>query len=85
MTDKILKFSATWCQPCKMLTQSLKNVDLSVPVEETDIDENRDLAIKFGIRGVPTLVYVRDDVEVARLVGMQMSGDVVDWVTKNKV
>ena len=82
MTDKILKFSATWCQPCKMLTKSLEKIDLDVPVEETDIDTQKDVAIKFGIRGVPTLVYLKDDVEMGRLVGMQMVPDIQDWVKK---
>lgn len=65
-----------------MLTKSLEKIDLDVPVEETDIDTQKDVAIKFGIRGVPTLVYLKDDVEMGRLVGMQMVPDIQDWVKK---
>ena len=35
---KILKFSASWCQPCKMLAKNLETAQLTVPVEEVDID-----------------------------------------------
>ena len=36
---KLLKFHATWCQPCKMLSKVMEGVDLGVPVENIDIDE----------------------------------------------
>jgi thioredoxin 1 len=70
MSDKILKFSATWCQPCKMLTKQLEGEDFGVPLQEVDIDANESLAKEFGIRGVPTLVLVRDGQEVKRLSGV---------------
>ena len=48
MTDKILKFSATWCGPCKQLSMVLKGEDLGVPVEEVDIEANSNLAQQYG-------------------------------------
>lgn len=84
MSDKILKFSATWCGPCKMLSKVIEGEDLGVPIEEIDIDEKRDLAVQYGIRGVPTMVYTRDGSEVSRVSGMMMIKDVRDWVEKNK-
>lgn len=59
---KVLKFQASWCQPCKMLSRVVDEAKdkISVPIEEVDIDENTELAKKFNIRGVPTLVMVDD-------------------------
>ena len=54
---KILKFSAEWCTPCKMLQRTLDEMALPYPVENIDIDKKPDLAGEFGIRGVPTLVF----------------------------
>lgn len=82
MSDKILKFSASWCGPCKSLTMTLKGEDLGVPVEEVDIDENSDLAVQYGIRSVPTLVYVRGGTEASRLGGAQTLAKVKEWVAK---
>lgn len=68
---KILKFAASWCQPCKMLSGMLESTDLGIPVEEIDIDDNMELSMKYGVRGVPTMVLLNDDgVEVRRLTGL---------------
>ena len=65
---KILKFYASWCQPCKALTQFLEaNKDLvPYPIEEIDIEKDMDLAIKYGVRSVPTMVFLDDNNEVIR-------------------
>lgn len=69
MSKKILKFSASWCGPCKMLTKQLEGEELGAPLEEVDVDENTELAKKFNIRGVPTLVLVDGDTEIKRMSG----------------
>ena len=84
MTDKILKFQASWCQPCKMLSKTIEGEDLGVVVEEVDIDADPDRARAFGIRGVPTMVYVRDEVEVSRVSGMMMLDAVKNWIAEQK-
>lgn len=71
---KVLKFSATWCGPCKSLAGVIeKYYKGDVPVENIDIDESQEVAIRFGVRGVPTCVLLDDNgVEVNRKVGMMM-------------
>ena len=66
---KLMKFSASWCGPCKMLSKVMDGVDLGdVQLMNIDIDENSDLAVQYGIRGVPTMVLLdADDKEIGRL------------------
>lgn len=67
---KVLKFYGDWCRPCSTLTGTLKEMNLSVSVEEIDVDRHPDVATKHGVRGVPTLIRLDDEgKETARLVG----------------
>lgn len=67
---KLLKFYADWCQPCKMLTKTLEDIELPFPVVQIDIDADMDTAITYGVRGVPTMILVDDNnAEVKRASG----------------
>jgi len=77
---ELLKFSASWCQPCKMLGKIMEGEDLGVPVKEIDIDEQSELAQSYQIRGVPTLVLVKDGVEIKRKSGMMMLPELQSFV-----
>ena len=77
---KVLRFTASWCQPCKMLAKTLEDVETQIPIEVIDIDENQGLAMDYGIRGVPTLVMIDGDVEVKRVSGMLMKNQLTEWL-----
>ena len=78
---QLIKFSASWCQPCKALAGNMKHVDFGdVEVKEVDIDENFDEAKKFNIRGVPTLVLLEDDVEIKRTSGVLMADKIEEFI-----
>ncbi len=81
MSDKrVLRFTASWCGPCKMLAKNLENINTNIPIEVVDIDENNEIAIDYGIRGVPTLVMLDGNTEMKRLVGMQLLKQLEDWL-----
>jgi thioredoxin 1 len=78
---QLIKFSASWCQPCKSLASNMKNVDFGeVEVKEVDIDDNFDEAKKYNIRGVPTLVLLEDGVEVKRTSGVLMADKIKEFI-----
>ena len=77
---RIIRFTASWCGPCKMLAKNLESVNTDIPIEVIDIDENTDAAIEFGVRSVPTLVMLDENTEVKRLVGMQPLKQLEDWL-----
>lgn len=83
MADKILKFSAGFCQPCKMLAATLEGEDLGIPVESIDIEENPELAQEYGVRGVPTMILIRNDEHVATLMGYNNLSKIKNWVDSN--
>ena len=68
---KLIKLSAALCGPCKMLANTLEDVDLSgYEFVEIDVDQQRDTAMKYNIRGVPVLVIEDDNGnELRRTVG----------------
>ena len=67
---EVLKFSASWCGPCKALSMTLKEIDdLGVEIKEIDIDDQLDLAAQYNIRSVPTLIVLQGGTEVRRKTG----------------
>lgn len=78
---KVLKFSASWCKPCSVLSQNISSVDLPVEVEEVDIDTDDPRVRKFGIRGVPTMIKVDDNgKELSRAVGVMSPKKILEWL-----
>ena len=70
----LVDFYATWCGPCKMLSPILEEIaetEKDVKILKVDIDENMDLAQKFGIMSVPTLMLFKDGEEYGREIGFK--------------
>ena len=62
-----IKFSATWCGPCRVVSKQLEGLDFT----NIDIDEDQDgLAKKANVRSVPTIIFMKDGVEVQRHSGL---------------
>jgi len=77
---KIVRFTASWCGPCKMLAKTLEDVQTNLPIEVVDIDIHPEVAAEFGIRGVPTLVIVEDNVASKRLVGNKTKQEIEAFI-----
>ena len=80
---KALKFYATWCEPCKALSKIIEGAGdkITMPIEDVNIEENMDLAQKYGIRGVPALVIVDEDgQEIKRQSGMMMEDKLLEFL-----
>lgn len=83
MVKKVLKMSASWCMPCKVYAktfESVKNEEKykDILFEEIDIEENEDLAIEYGIRGVPTTVVLDENNNVLTKFSGNVSKNVLE-------
>lgn len=76
----LVKVSATWCQPCKMLARTIDAADLKIPIIEVDIDDSPEIAQQYNVRGVPTLIIVDNGDEIKRKVGMLTKEQLLDFV-----
>lgn len=79
------KLSATWCQPCRMLTNNLNQIDLEslgITVIEYDVDlmERSELQ-RIGVRGVPTLILMDSKKgELSRKTGALTVDEIRTWL-----
>jgi len=54
--NKLIKLGADWCGPCKVMDGILKDIDLkefNTTLESFNVDQNKEIAIKYGIRSIP--------------------------------
>lgn len=76
----LVDFYADWCGPCKMLGSVLENMNVNVVKVNTDL--HSDLAIKFGVMGIPTVVIYKDKVEKTKFIGFK-SKEEIEEILKN--
>ena len=84
----MLDFTASWCPPCKMLEKQTwpdqKVIDwmaahaIAIQVD-VDVVGNAELAQKFGVRSIPTMVFLRDGAELDRYTGFKSPADFIAW------
>ncbi len=70
----ILDFWATWCGPCRMLAPTLEEIAeerSDVTVGKVNVDEQAELADKFGIMSIPTLLVFKNGKQTAKSIGVK--------------
>ncbi|MBD3329914.1 thioredoxin [Candidatus Peregrinibacteria bacterium] len=70
----LVDFYADWCGPCKMMAPVLDEMaseDNDWKIGKVNVDESSDLAGKYGVQSIPTLIFFKDGEEVDRALGFQ--------------
>lgn len=82
----LVDFFATWCGPCKMMSpvveELAKEMEGKAKVYKVDTDEERDLAIKYGIMSIPTFIVFKNGEPVGKAVGMRDKEELINLLNK---
>jgi thioredoxin 1 len=84
----IVDFYADWCPPCRAMTPAVEQLATElagkVSIGKLDVDVNQDIAIRYGVMGIPTLGLFRDGKLVDRMVGFPGgAAPIRTWIEKN--
>jgi thioredoxin 1 len=86
-TPVLVDFWAEWCGPCKMIAPILDEVAGSysgkLQVSKMNVDENREVPAKFGIRGIPTLMVFKGGQLAATKVGALSKAQLTAFIDAN--
>ena len=79
----LVDFWATWCGPCRMLAPVIEEISeahKAVKFGKVDINAQQELAARFGVMSIPTLVLFKDGEEVDRLIGAYPQEIIEKWI-----
>ena len=80
----VIDFWAPWCGPCRVLSPTVDEVasdyDGKVVVAKCNVDDCEDLVAQFGVRNIPTIVFVKDGEIVDRAVGLISKGELEEKI-----
>lgn len=81
----LVEFYSKTCGPCKMLAFVLKDIDKNnpdFPIYTIDFDENVELKEAMGVKGFPTMLFIKDGKEQSRLEGLKQKPVIVKEIEK---
>ncbi|OQW89293.1 MAG: thioredoxin [Rhodoferax ferrireducens] len=85
----LVDYWAEWCGPCKMIAPILDEVSVAyegkVQIAKMNVDENRDIPAKFGIRGIPTLMLFKNGQLAATKVGAMSKAQLTAFIDQQLV
>jgi len=85
----VLDFWAEWCQPCKMLAPTIEEIageyEDKIKVGKLNVDDNPNTATKYGIRGIPTLLFFKGGKVVQQVTGVKSKPEIKKIIDENLV
>ena len=81
----LIDFYATWCVPCQMISPVLEEVaaeNSDIKLVKIDVDQNEELAYKYGISAMPTVIVMEKGEEINRSVGVISKEEILKLIKK---
>lgn len=78
----IVDFFATWCGPCRMLSPVLEEISDKYKIVKIDVNECSNLAKKYGIMSVPTIMKFKNGEEIDKIIGFYPKEELIKWIEK---
>ena len=80
--DTVVDFYATWCGPCKMFGPIFEEVanEKNINFVKLDVDKYGDIARKYGVMSIPTIILFNDGKEVKRHTGFMSKDDFINFL-----
>lgn len=77
---------ATWCGPCKMIEENVTSISnkLNIKLVRVDVDDNIDVARKYQIMSIPTLLLFKNKDLIGTSIGYKEKEEIENWILKNK-
>lgn len=87
--DKLVMvdFWADWCGPCKMLSPVVEQIERERPdikVCKINIDEEGELALKYNVMSIPTLIFFKNGQPAGQLIGVHSKGEIIGEIDRLK-
>lgn len=83
----IVKFTAEWCGPCRVMKPILKEVaneyENKINIYEVDVDEEQEIASAFGIRSIPSMIFCKGNNKPSMMTGAVSKTKLIESINKN--
>ena len=82
----LVDFFATWCGPCNMLAPIIEEIaneySSKVKVCKVNVDEERDLALKYEVESIPTLIFFKNGEPIRTSIGFHSKSELIDIINE---
>ena len=80
----VVDFWAEWCGPCRFIAPALEEIatemEGKVKIAKLNVDDNPNIAMRYGIRSIPTLILFKNGEPTSMQVGAAPKGKLADWI-----